>query len=61
MNIDPVAQDDSGKVLFRLRDGSGRIACVERELVEDRHATLPKPLTTFYGSVEEFIRAEESR
>lgn len=59
MNVDPVAEDDAGKVLFRLRDGSGRFACVELELIEERHATLPKPLTIFYGSLEDFIRAEE--
>ena len=61
VNVDPVAEDDSGKLLFRLRDGSGRFACVELELMEERHAALPKPLTKFYESIEEFIGAEESR
>ena len=55
-DVEPLAEDDAGRVLFLVLDGTGRAAVVALGFT-DRHATLPEPRTTFYPSVDDWLRA----
>jgi hypothetical protein len=61
-NVAPWASGPSGpncEVLYRLLDGTGRLA---RVAVQDlnRHAELPLPVTTFYQDVEDLLRSPDA-
>lgn len=47
VDVWPLAEGPQGQVLFRMSDGSNRVAVVSLAYA-DVHATLPEPRTTFY-------------
>lgn len=58
-NVMPWAQAPNYQIVYRLLDGTGRLALVELEDLH-HHAQLPKPTTTFFHDVEAIVHAVES-